>query len=609
MSMLNRLRIIALAVILFGPWCQAAQAAKIQFRFENPAGPAIDVYVTRPVGLAADRPVVFVMHGMERNAGDFRDQWHELANEHGFLLVAPEFSDADFAGPEGYDFGNVFDAAGNAQPRDNWSFAAIEPLFDEIRRRYGMTTERYAIYGHSAGAQFVHRFICHVPEARISQAVIANAGWYMMPDQDTAYPYGFRDSVIGARQLEVALQLPVTILLGEADTDPDDPDLRRTPEALEQGEHRLARGQRYFDAAQAAAELLGVPLNWKLQTVPDAGHDDTLMAPAAAELLAPLDDVPPARRPVTPVTSNPRPESILLKIMTFNARGGGLNAGKPIDETVAVLRAADADIIGLQEMRAEAEVCTAADCDARGESVAASLAAALGYHVFEPSGLTEANWANAILSRYPIGAATPNETGVAIDVDGTTVYAFNVHLSGFPYQPYQLLGIEYGDAPFLHTEREAIQAAREARKAGLDLLFEDIRNIPWNAFAIITGDFNEPSHRDWTRRAVEAGQQPLAVAFPSAHDVEKRGFTDALRRFHPDEIEYPAFTWTPVTAPGDPLDHHDRIDYVFVRDRFVDATVEYAAIVGEKSPEADIVVTPWPSDHRAVLVEVLLEPR
>jgi hypothetical protein len=29
-----------------------------------------------------------------------------------------------------------------------------------------------------------------------------------------------------------------------------------------------------------------------------------------------------------------------------------------------------------------------------------------------------------------------------------------------------------------------------------------------------------------------------------------------------------------------------------------------AGVVGEKQPEADIVVTPWPSDHRAVVTKV-----
>jgi exodeoxyribonuclease-3 len=32
--------------------------------------------------------------------------------------------------------------------------------------------------------------------------------------------------------------------------------------------------------------------------------------------------------------------------------------------------------------------------------------------------------------------------------------------------------------------------------------------------------------------------------------------------------------------------------------------VEQAQIVGEKSPDADVVVAPWPSDHRAVVATV-----
>ena len=35
-----------------------------------------------------------------------------------------------------------------------------------------------------------------------------------------------------------------------------------------------------------------------------------------------------------------------------------------------------------------------------------------------------------------------------------------------------------------------------------------------------------------------------------------------------------------------------------------DLEVESAEIVGEKRPEADVVVRPWPSDHRAVVATV-----
>ncbi|MGE0210706.1 MAG: endonuclease/exonuclease/phosphatase family protein, partial [Parvibaculaceae bacterium] len=133
-----------------------------------------------------------------------------------------------------------------------------------------------------------------------------------------------------------------------------------------------------------------------------------------------------------------------LTVMSFNVWGGGANEKKPIDETVAAIRAAGADIVGMQETRLESDPCEADSCPPTGESVARKIAEALGFHHYDQTQTNAALWANAIISRYPIGKATPNDLGVPIDVNGRTVYAFNVHLDDSPYQPYQLLGIEYG---------------------------------------------------------------------------------------------------------------------------------------------------------------------
>ena len=262
-----------------------ADAAKIRISIQTPGGLDQYVYLGRPVHLASDRPVVFVMHGVRRNADEYRDQWYDLAEAHQFLLVVPEFSDKDFPEAEGYNYGNVYGPQGNIRPRSVWAFEAIESIFDEVRRRYGMSAEGYALYGHSAGAQFVHRFLFHVPEARVTRAVAANAGWYTMPDLTIAFPYGLQGSAVRPDRLRRALELPLTILLGEEDTDPAHRSLRRTPEALAQGPHRFARGQAFFAAGQAAAQDLGVPFGWRLATVPGADHDNRKMAPAAIPYL------------------------------------------------------------------------------------------------------------------------------------------------------------------------------------------------------------------------------------------------------------------------------------------------------------------------------------
>ncbi len=291
-----------------------------------------------------------------------------------------------------------------------------------------------------------------------------------------------------------------------------------------------------------------------------------------------------------------------LRVMSYNTWGGGANEGKGIEETVAAIKAARADVVGLQETRLESEPCTAENCPAVGESVAPALAKALGWYVHDQTAENGALWANAILSRYPMGAASPNDLGVPVDVNGKTVWLFNIHLDDEPYQPYQLLGIEYGPAPFISTEAEAIRFATETRGSALGLLLADMEKAEGAAAVFVTGDFNEPSIHDWTPEAVAAGQHPVAVKWPTTGRLVAEGFIDAYRAVHPDPVAKPAYTWTPRYDEAATDDHPDRIDFVLVRGQGV--TVTDAAIVGEDGPRSDIVVMPWPSDHRAVVAEI-----
>lgn len=292
-----------------------------------------------------------------------------------------------------------------------------------------------------------------------------------------------------------------------------------------------------------------------------------------------------------------------LTIMSYNIWGGGANEQKPVDETVAVIKAVGADIVGVQETRLESDPCTAESCPPKGESAAVKIAAALGYHVYDQSAVNDALWANAIISRYPItGKATGNDLGVTLDVDGRKVQVFNIHLDDAPYQPYQLLNIEYGPFPYLKTADEAIASATDTRGPALKLLFADMQEAGEADAAFVFGDFNEPSHRDWTEAAVKAGLQPQVVRWPTVKAIEDKGFVDTYRAFHQDVVAKPAFTWTPTSEPTATDDHHDRIDFALAKSAKL--KVLEAGIVGEKAPQADLVVTPWPSDHRATYAKV-----
>jgi len=291
-----------------------------------------------------------------------------------------------------------------------------------------------------------------------------------------------------------------------------------------------------------------------------------------------------------------------LSVMAYNIWGGGANENKSVDETAAVIKASGADIVSVSETRMEGDPCTADSCPPRGESVASRLAAALGFHAYDQTKENPAIWANAVLSRYPITGPVGDDLGVAIDVNGRKVVVMSVNLDDAPYQPYQLLGIEYGDAPFIKTEAEAVQSAEKTRGVSFDAMIA-AADVEKDAAAVfIAGDFNEPSHRDWTQGAVAAGLQPIAVAWPGTSKLEKAGFVDLYRAIYPDPVARPGITWTPTTDASDKEDHLDRIDFVFARAPGL--KVLSAGVVGEKAPEADIIVTPWPSDHRAVVAKV-----
>lgn len=291
-----------------------------------------------------------------------------------------------------------------------------------------------------------------------------------------------------------------------------------------------------------------------------------------------------------------------LTVMAFNIWGGGANAGKPVDETVAAIKKAGADIVSISETRMEGDPCTAEICAPRGPTVTAAIAKALGYYFYDQTASNPAIWANAIVSRYPIVGPLADDLGVKIDVGGRPVYVFSVNLDDGPYQPYQLLKIPYGDAPFVTTAGEAIASAEATRGAAFDQLIRDANGLGDAAAVIIGGDFNEPSHRDWTAATVAAGLQPLAVEWPGTHKLEAAGFIDTFRAAYPDPVAKPGITWTPTTAADDPEDHHDRIDFIFARGEGL--KVVAAGVVGEKAPEADVVVTPWPSDHRAIAAKL-----
>ncbi|MEN8117948.1 MAG: endonuclease/exonuclease/phosphatase family protein [Bacteroidota bacterium] len=137
-----------------------------------------------------------------------------------------------------------------------------------------------------------------------------------------------------------------------------------------------------------------------------------------------------------------------------------------------------------------------------------------------------------------------------------------------------------------------------------------------NEKVILVGDFNEPSHLDWTERYAKEGADrmvknptniPLrfAIGWKGSKALEKAGLADAYRTFNNDEVKKPGITWTPPYPNGTPgrqdydnqeLVRIDRIYYTGKKLKCINSSVVTGSVGnGEIKLDCD-----WPSDHWAV---------
>lgn len=274
-------------------------------------------------------------------------------------------------------------------------------------------------------------------------------------------------------------------------------------------------------------------------------------------------------------------EDSVVRVMTYNACRGGTAQGQPLSQSAELIQLAKADIVGIQEI---------------GDNIP-KLAELLGW-----------NHSGTFLTRFEIedhvqGMGKRSWDGIKVKLpSGQHAYAFNAHLPNPPNQAYQLLGLKggYRTYPKIDTEEEAIAGAKKARGKYIDRLLKLIKSFTVTEDPVfVVGDFNEPSHLDWTEAAAKAGHHPMKVGFPTSSMMAGAGFSDAYRTAHPDEVAKPGLTWSPVYEPAHPDHHFMRIDYVYFKGKGVKVTD--AKIVGEDIEHADIVVSPFPSDHRAVV--------
>jgi predicted esterase len=263
---------------------RAVQPEGDVIRYFEPAGikPGLmSVFIYRPkTWHQQGGRILVVLHGADRDGRVMREAWRLAADADNALLIAPEFSEAQFPGPRWFNLGNAVDDNGRLSPREFWTFGALDRAVDAVRAAIGATTERFSLYGFSAGAQFVHRYLLLTGAPRVDQIVASSAGWYTLPDPEQNFPCGLRGVTADPSLIRVSLRREVVIHVGQRDTDSSDyfGTVRNGTCVTRQGANRLERGRFFIEAARKEAWRLDVPFHWRFVEARGVGHDREDMA-------------------------------------------------------------------------------------------------------------------------------------------------------------------------------------------------------------------------------------------------------------------------------------------------------------------------------------------
>ena len=244
----------------------------------------IEVYYHIPSGSIGDMPVLMSFHGGSRNAADYRDYWIGMSNQHKFIVLAPKFDNNNWTIATEYITGNVFSdyddpLINNYNNQNEWTYSIIDNLFDYVIADISGNQQSYVGWGHSAGAQFLHRFAIYLPNSKLNLAICSNAGWYLVPENGYRFPYGLDDSQLSNQKLESAFGKKIIVHLGKNDNDPKSNGLRRNATVdAQQGKNRYVRGKYFFQTALDVADNMESTFNWEKYEVNGVSHEGQKMA-------------------------------------------------------------------------------------------------------------------------------------------------------------------------------------------------------------------------------------------------------------------------------------------------------------------------------------------
>ncbi len=244
--------------------------------------PDVELNYILPQSVDEDTKILFVIHGNSRNAEDYLKLWERLVMDKNLIVIAPKFDKNNFG-----NFNTLQTSTSSGRilrNKEKYLNKSISFFFNFFKTKFNLKTDNYMMYGHSAGAQFIHRYMMLSDDYRISNVVIANAGWYTFINNNK-YPYGISGTPIeiSKQRIDWFLSRDITLLIGEDDK--GNISLNNSKGALEQGLNRNIRAKNYFSNLTKYSEKNKIPFRWRYKEIKGVSHENKKMTIIASNII------------------------------------------------------------------------------------------------------------------------------------------------------------------------------------------------------------------------------------------------------------------------------------------------------------------------------------
>lgn len=288
-----------------------------------------------------------------------------------------------------------------------------------------------------------------------------------------------------------------------------------------------------------------------------------------------------------------------LRVLVWNVQLGANEFTDGPEKARAVIRAVQPDVVLLQESY---------DIDGERPTLGRWLASELGWNVWQGESrhlcvLTHLEIDETFFHHdwHGVGARL-------VDGRGRAFVAYSIWIDSQAYTPYHLR-----DDPDVSDEALLLdETARSGRFLQATAIIEHLQgqgHTVGDLPLLVGGDWNSPSHLDWTTDSAKIFRFRRALDLPVSRAMSAAGFADAFRQVHSDPVRSPGITWSPLLrGTARQPETADRIDRLYFhqaagngRLQPTGATVIPLVLEDASIPQSDRL---FPSDHGGVVVDL-----